>query len=75
MIAGLYLGEVFRLIICEMIDEAVLFLGQNTYKIEKKFVFETTFLSLMETDRLDDQLFSAGLFLHFFDIATSQEER
>ncbi|TIB75574.1 hypothetical protein E3Q23_02339, partial [Wallemia mellicola] len=75
MIAGLYLGEVFRLIICEMIDEGVLFLGQNTYKIEKQFVFETAFLSLMETDSSDEQLLSAGLFLHFFDITTSQEER
>jgi hexokinase len=35
MIAGLYLGEIFRLIMCEMIDEGVLFLGQETYKVEK----------------------------------------
>ena len=38
MIAGLYLGEIFRLIMCEMIDEGVLFLGQETYKVEKPYV-------------------------------------
>lgn len=75
MIAGLYLGEVFRLIVCEMIDEGVLFLGQDSYKIEQPFVFQTAFLSLMESDTTDEQLLSAGLFLHFFDLTTTQEER
>lgn len=48
MIAGLYLGEVFRLIVCELIDNGDLFLGQNTYKLEKAYAFDTAFLSLME---------------------------
>ena len=37
-----------RLVICELIDEGVLFLGQNTYKLEKPYCFDTAFLSLME---------------------------
>jgi hexokinase len=48
LISGRYLGEILRLVICELIDEGVLFLGQNTYKIEKAYVFDTAFLSLME---------------------------
>ena len=48
MIAGLYLGEIFRLIITDMIDTGDLFLGQNTYKLEKAYAFDTAFLSLME---------------------------
>lgn len=48
MIAGLYLGEVFRLIVVEMIEEGILFLGQNTYKMEKSYCFDTAFLSLIE---------------------------
>lgn len=47
-ISGLYLGELFRLIMCEMIDEGVLFLGQETYKVEKPYAFDTAFLSLIE---------------------------
>jgi len=31
-----------------LIDEGVLFLGQNTYKIEMAYSFDTAFLSLME---------------------------
>ena len=37
-----------RLVICELIDEGVLFLGQNTYKLENPYAFDTAFLSLME---------------------------
>jgi hexokinase len=48
MIAGLYLGEVFRLVVMEMIDAGELFLGQNTYKMEKAYAMDTAFLSLME---------------------------
>jgi hexokinase len=48
MIAGLYLGEVFRLVLTELIDSGDLFLGQNTYKLEKAYAVDTAFLSLME---------------------------
>jgi hexokinase len=49
MISGRYLGEIFRLVICELIDEGALFLGQDTYKIETTDAVETAFLSLMES--------------------------
>lgn len=48
LISGRYLGEILRLVLCELIDEGVLFLGQNTYKLEKPYCFDTAFLSLME---------------------------
>lgn len=48
LISGRYLGEILRLVICELIDEGVLFLGQNTYKLENPYVLDTAFLSLME---------------------------
>ena len=49
MISGRYLGEIFRLVLCELIDEGALFLGQNTYKIETTDAVETAFLSMMES--------------------------
>ena len=75
MIAGLYLGEMFRLIMCELSDKGVLFLGQNTYKIEKPNVFDTAFLSLIETDTTEELLTVTGLFLHFYGLETNLEER
>lgn len=75
MIAGHYLGEVFRLIMMDMIEEGIIFAGQNTYKLEKPYCFDTAFVSLMEADPTEDLLTIIGLFQHFFQITTTDEER
>lgn len=75
MIAGLYLGEIFRLVLMEMIDAGDLFLGQDTYKLEKAYAFDTAFLSLMEADPTDELLMAIGIFNHFFGLETTIEER
>jgi hexokinase len=75
LISGKYLGEILRLIICELIDEGVLFLGQNTYKLENPYVFDTAFLSLMESDPTDELLMIIGIFSHFFAVETTLAER
>ncbi|KAF8527774.1 hexokinase [Gautieria morchelliformis] len=75
LIAGRYLGEILRLVLCELIDEGVLFLGQDTYKLEKPYAFDTAFLSLMESDPTDELLMIIGIFTHFFAIETTLAER
>ena len=75
LISGRYLGEILRLIICELIDEGVLFLGQNTYKIEIPYSFDTAFLSLMEMDPTEELLMIIGIFNHFFALETTLAER
>lgn len=75
LISGRYLGEIMRLAICELIDEGILFLGQNTYKLESPYVFETAFLSLMESDPTDELLMIIGIFSHFFALETTLAER
>lgn len=75
LISGRYLGEILRLIICELIDEGILFLGQNTYKVEIPYSFDTAFLSLMESDPTDELLMIIGIFSHFFALETTLAER
>lgn len=75
LISGRYLGEILRLVICELIDDGVLFLGQETYKLETPYVFETAFLSLMESDPTDELLMIIGIFTHFFAVETTLAER
>lgn len=76
---------------CEMIDEGVLFLGQETYKVEKSYCFDTAFLSLIESsvpshfivdstdapdrDTTEELLTVTGLFNHFFSLDTTIAER
>ncbi|KAG8776228.1 hexokinase A [Serendipita sp. 397] len=59
----------------ELIDEGVMFLGQNTYKIEKAYSLDTAFLSLMESDPTDELLTIIGIFTHFYGLETTLEER
>lgn len=75
LISGRYLGEILRLVICELIDEGVLFLGQNTYKLDDPYCFDTAFLSLMESDPTDELLMIIGIFTHFFALETTLAER
>jgi len=75
LISGRYLGEILRLIIVELIDEGVLFLGQNTYKLEVPYSIDTAFLSLMESDPTDELLMIIGIFTHFFAVETTLAER
>jgi len=75
LISGRYLGEIMRLVLCELIDDGVLFLGQNTYKLEIPYVFDTAFLSLMESDPTDELLMVIGIFSHFFALETTLAER
>ncbi|KAA1475225.1 hexokinase [Dentipellis sp. KUC8613] len=75
LISGRYLGEILRLVICELIDDGVLFLGQNTYKLEIPYAFDTAFLSLMESDPTEELLMIIGIFSHFFALETTLAER
>lgn len=75
LMSGRYLGEILRLVICELIDEGVFFLGQNTYKLEKPYSLDTAFLSLMESDPTDELLMIIGIFTHFFALETTLAER
>ncbi|KAF8182264.1 hexokinase [Mycena galopus ATCC 62051] len=73
--SGLYLGEILRLILCELIDEKVLFLGQDTSQLEIPFGLDTALLSLMESDQTDDLQNVYGIFAHSFALETTIEER
>jgi len=75
LISGRYLGEILRLVICELIDDGILFLGQNTYKIEIRDSLDTAFLSLIESDPTDELLMIIGIFTHFFALETTLAER
>jgi len=69
------LGEILRLVICELINDGVVFAGQNTYKLERPYSLDTAFLSLMESDPTDELLTIVGIFTHFYNIDTTLAER
>ena len=66
--AGLYLGEIFRLVILHMFEKGLLFKGQNVTKLRQPYAFDTSMLSQIETDLADmrhtDHILRENLSLH-----------
>merc|ERR1712154_240453 len=50
MISGMYMGELVRLVILDMMDEGLIFQNQNTNKLRNHGTFPTSFLSEVEAD-------------------------
>ncbi|KAK2610276.1 hypothetical protein N8I77_003724 [Diaporthe amygdali] len=55
MSAGLYLGELFRLVILDLYERGVLFKGRDVPKLKESYCLDTGFLSCLENDPLEDR--------------------
>ncbi|XP_066861499.1 hexokinase-3 isoform X2 [Anser cygnoides] len=52
LISGMYLGEIVRHILLAMVDKQLLFRGKPSLKLQTRDIFQTKFLSTIETDGL-----------------------
>ncbi|CAO2608222.1 Hexokinase HKDC1, partial [Lemmus lemmus] len=52
MTSGMYLGEIVRQILIDLTRQGLLFRGQISERLRTKSIFETKFLSQIESDRL-----------------------
>lgn len=50
MSAGLYLGEIYRLVLIDLHDEGLIFKGQDVSKLHEAYLLDTGFLSSVEND-------------------------
>lgn len=56
MSAGLYLGEIFRLVIVDLYERGVIFKGHDLKKLTNEpYALDTGFLSSLENDSLEDR--------------------
>ncbi|KAK7697876.1 Hexokinase isoenzyme 2 [Diaporthe eres] len=53
MSAGLYLGELFRLVILDLHERGILFKGLDVPKLKETYCMDTGFLSCLENDPLE----------------------
>ncbi|KAI9313612.1 hexokinase-domain-containing protein [Dichotomocladium elegans] len=51
MISGMYLGEITRNCILNLIDRQVLFDGNSSQEFNEQYAFETAYMSLIEVDK------------------------
>ncbi len=73
--AGLYLGEIFRLIILDMHARHLIFTGQGIDKLREPYSIDTSFLSNIEDDDTPDLSTSAAEFQSTFGVSMTQPER
>ncbi|KAK4128939.1 hypothetical protein N657DRAFT_629942 [Parathielavia appendiculata] len=76
MIAGLYLGEIFRLVMVDMHHnpEAHIFAGQDISKLRKPYSLDSSFLSAIEEDTLEDLSETLDLFETKLNISPNRAE-
>ncbi|KAF2630106.1 hexokinase [Macroventuria anomochaeta] len=72
--AGLYLGEIYRLIVLELADQGLVFKDQDISKLRKSYSIDTGFLSQVEDD--DSSFFtkSRSLFRDLLNLSPSDVE-
>lgn len=54
MVAGMYLGEITRNAILDLVDQQFLFAGESSKDLNKNWSFETAYMSTIEVDETDD---------------------
>lgn len=74
MSAGLYLGEIYRLIIIELHSKGLFLQDQNVSKIEEPYCMDTAFLSGIENDTSDKLSQTATKFENDYSVKISEQE-
>ncbi|KAK3174882.1 hypothetical protein OEA41_002128 [Lepraria neglecta] len=76
MIAGLYLGELFRLVLVDLHDNksCKVFQGQDISKLRKAYTLDSSFLSMIEEDPFENLSETGDLFRRELGITTNKPE-
>lgn len=76
MIAGLYLGEIFRLVLVDLHDnkDIHIFQGQNIEKLRTAYTLDSSFLSMVEDDPFENLSETQALFQSQLSLQTTLPE-
>lgn len=76
MVAGMYLGEITRNAMLDLIDRQFLFNGESSKDLNKNWSFETAYMSTIEVDESDDLSDTAHILESVLSIpSTTLEDR
>lgn len=74
MIAGLYLGELFRLVLVDLHEKKHIFEGQDISALRKPYSLDASFLSDIENDPFENLQETHDQFKKMMNISTSKPE-
>ncbi|KAK9333261.1 hexokinase-domain-containing protein [Lipomyces starkeyi] len=75
MIAGLYLGELHRLVMLDLHEQGFIFENQNVEGLKKPYSIDASLLSQIEEDPFENLTEVEDLFMSRFNIHTTEPER
>ncbi|THY56160.1 hexokinase [Aureobasidium pullulans] len=73
--AGLYLGEIFRLVLVDLANRNIIFKGQDISRLDKSYILDTGFLSAVEDDQSPRLQDTAASFEVHTGIVLNDQER
>jgi hexokinase len=74
MSAGLYLGEIFRLVMVDLYERGVIFADQKSQEVQEGYLLDTGFLSATENDESDGLSETRKLFEQVLSITPTNRE-
>ncbi|TKA70482.1 Hexokinase [Cryomyces minteri] len=74
MIAGLYLGEVFRLVLVDLYEKSHIFEGQDIAKLKRAYSLDASFLSSIEEDPYENLSETQDLLANKLSIQATRPE-
>lgn len=74
MIAGYYLGEVFRLVLLDLHTQGHLFEGKDLKKLMDPFALDTSVLADIESDPFENLIETGDMFMQRFGIQCTEPE-
>ena len=72
--AGLYLGEIFRLVLVDIHAKGLIFKGEDVSKLQKSYVLDTAFLSAIEDDESSKLSDTAKMYQEILGIKPTEVE-
>ncbi|KAK9449628.1 hexokinase-domain-containing protein [Limtongia smithiae] len=75
MIAGLYLGEIFRLALNDLHGQGAIFIGQDVAALRTVYAIDTSVLAQIENDPYDNLANTEDIFASTLAIRTTEPER
>ncbi|EEB09153.1 hexokinase 1 [Schizosaccharomyces japonicus yFS275] len=75
MVAGCYLGDIFRRVLVDLHKQGLIFVDQDITKIEDPLAMDASVLSAIEIDPYENLSDVQALFENNFNILTTEQER
>lgn len=74
MIAGYYLGEVFRLVLLDLHTQGAIFEGKSLVKLMEPYSIDTSTLAEIESDPFENLIETSDMFIQKFALECTEPE-